>query len=142
MTSQVLGWLLLGAALLVCLGLLLEAWTNHALESGLHQRAEERRRLNEEWVALRAAHRQQDQDPADDDLHGGVAVVDPSDSPALSSAKTSSGPISTGTAGALLTLLWVLLILLWVAIHDRPGSGGQRPPRVRSAMAMSESGLW
>lgn len=43
---------------------------------------------------------------------------------------------------ALLTLLWVLLILPWVTIHDRPGSGGQRPPRVRSAMAISESGLW
>jgi len=25
--------------------------------------------------------------------------------------------------------------------HDRPGSGGQRPPRVRSAMAISDSGL-
>ena len=31
---------------------------------------------------------------------------------------------------------------LWVAFHDRPGSGGQRPPRVRSAMAISASGLW
>ena len=37
--------------------------------------------------------------------------------------------------GALLTFLWVLF-------HDRPGSGGQRPPRVRSAMAISASGLW
>jgi hypothetical protein len=35
-----------------------------------------------------------------------------------------------------------LLTLLWVTVHDRPGSGGQRPPRVRSAMAISESGLW
>jgi hypothetical protein len=26
--------------------------------------------------------------------------------------------------------------------HDRPGSGGQSPPRVRVAMAMSASGLW
>jgi cytochrome P450 len=43
---------------------------------------------------------------------------------------------------ALLMLLWVTLPSLWVAVHDRPGSGGQRPPRVRSAMAMSESGLW
>ena len=31
---------------------------------------------------------------------------------------------------------------LWVLFHDRPGSGGQRPPRVRSAMAISASGLW
>ena len=49
---------------------------------------------------------------------------------------------STRNAKALLTLLWVLLMLLWVIVYDRPGSGGQRPPRVRSAMAMSESGLW
>jgi transposase len=39
------------------------------------------------------------------------------------------------SSSALLTFLWVLL-------HDRPGSGGQRPPRVRSAMAISASGLW
>jgi transposase, IS6 family len=43
---------------------------------------------------------------------------------------------------ALLTLLWVTFPSLWVAVHDRPGSGGQRPPRVRSAMAISDSGLW
>jgi hypothetical protein len=35
-----------------------------------------------------------------------------------------------------------LLTFLWVASHDRPGSGGQSPPRVRSAMAISDSGLW
>jgi len=35
-----------------------------------------------------------------------------------------------------------LLTFLWVLLHDRPGSGGQRPPRVRSAMAISASGLW
>ena len=28
------------------------------------------------------------------------------------------------------------------SFHGRPGSGGQRPPRVRSAMAISASGLW
>jgi hypothetical protein len=95
----VLGGLLLGAALLVCLGLLLEAWTNQAFKSMLRRLAEERRRLNEDWAAVSAARRQQDQDPADDDLHGGVAVVDPSDSPALSSAKTASGPISEGISG-------------------------------------------
>ncbi|MGH3973834.1 MAG: hypothetical protein ACRDS9_10995 [Pseudonocardiaceae bacterium] len=100
MTSQVLGLVLLGAALLVCLMLLLEALTNHALESRLRQQAEERRRLNEEWAALRTARRQQGQDPTDDDLHG-VAVADPSDSAALSSAKTKSGPISAGPSGAV-----------------------------------------
>ena len=35
-----------------------------------------------------------------------------------------------------------LLTFLWVLLHDRPGSGGQRPPRVGSAMAISASGLW
>jgi hypothetical protein len=35
-----------------------------------------------------------------------------------------------------------LLTFLWVGFHDRPGSAGQRPPRVRSAMAISASGLW
>ena len=35
-----------------------------------------------------------------------------------------------------------LLTFLWVVFHDRPGSGGQSPPRVRSAMAIRESGLW
>ena len=43
-------------------------------------------------------------------------------------------------------VVWVaqkaLLTFLWVPFHDRPGSGGQRPPRVRSAMAISASGLW
>ena len=38
--------------------------------------------------------------------------------------------------------LQALLTFLWVPFHDRPGSGGQRPPRVRSAMAISASGLW
>ena len=35
-----------------------------------------------------------------------------------------------------------LLTFLWVRFHDRPGSGGQRPPRVSVAMAISASGLW
>jgi hypothetical protein len=35
-----------------------------------------------------------------------------------------------------------LLTLLWVPFHGRPGSDGQRPPLVRSAMAISASGLW
>jgi hypothetical protein len=96
--SHVLGWLLLG--LMGCFGLLLGAgWINRALDSRFRQLAEERRRLNEEWVAVRAAHQQRRQDPADDDLHGGIAVVDPSDSlSVLSSAKTASGPISAGTS--------------------------------------------
>jgi membrane protease YdiL (CAAX protease family) len=40
-------------------------------------------------------------------------------------------------------LVWrALLTFLWVPSYDRPGRGGQRPPRVRSAMAISASGLW
>lgn len=58
MTQQVMGWLLLGAVLMVCLGLLLGAtWTTQALQPKLRQRAEERRRLNQEWAAVRAARR-------------------------------------------------------------------------------------
>jgi hypothetical protein len=110
MTREVLGWALLGVALLLCLGLLLEGvWTTQVLQPKLRQQAEERRRLYEEWVALRplyeelvalrAARRQQGLDPTDDDLHGGVTVVDPSDSTALSSATTASGPLTSGTSG-------------------------------------------
>jgi hypothetical protein len=43
----------LGAVLLVCLGLLLGAtWTTHTSQSMLRRQAEERRRLNEEWMAV------------------------------------------------------------------------------------------
>jgi len=51
-------------ALLVCLGLLLgSTWTIQALQSRLCRQAEERRRLNEEWAAMRAAHQQRAQCP-------------------------------------------------------------------------------
>jgi len=47
------------AAGLVCLGLLLGgAWTIQAVQPKLRQQAEERRRLNEEWSAVRTAARQ------------------------------------------------------------------------------------
>jgi hypothetical protein len=49
----------LSGILLVCLGLLLgSAWTVQALQPRLRRQAEERRRLNEEWEALRTAHEQ------------------------------------------------------------------------------------
>ena len=35
-----------------------------------------------------------------------------------------------------------LLLFPWVGFHDRPGRGGQSPPRVRVAMAISASGEW
>ena len=54
-----LGWIVLGAVFLVCFGLLLGAtWTTQAIQPKLRQQAVERRRLNEEWLALRDAHRQ------------------------------------------------------------------------------------
>jgi hypothetical protein len=101
-TMTLLSWVLL-VGILISLGLLMGwfwwFWTNRTLQPKLRQQAEERRRLNEEWAALRAAHRQQGQELADDDLHGGVAVGDSSDSPVLSSAKKASGPVSPGTSG-------------------------------------------
>jgi len=49
----------LSAVLLVCLGMLLGAtWTIQALQPRLRRQAEERRRLNQEWLAVHAAHRQ------------------------------------------------------------------------------------
>lgn len=64
MTWQVLIWFLLGAVLLICLGILLGAtWTAQALRPKLRQLAKERRRLNQEWAVVRAAHRQLDECP-------------------------------------------------------------------------------
>jgi hypothetical protein len=54
----------LSGILLVCLGLLLgSTWTIQALHARLRRQAEERRRLNEEWAALRAAHEQRHRCP-------------------------------------------------------------------------------
>ena len=64
MTRQVLSWGLLGGALLIFLGLLLGwAWTSQALQPKLRKQAEERRRLNEEWAAVRTARRQRTECP-------------------------------------------------------------------------------
>ncbi|HZA15644.1 MAG TPA: hypothetical protein VE645_01895 [Pseudonocardiaceae bacterium] len=64
MTMQALGWVALGAVLLVCLGLLLgTSWTTQALQPKLRHQAEERRRLNEEWSAVRTARRQRGKCP-------------------------------------------------------------------------------
>lgn len=53
---QVLVWILVGSVLLVCLGMLVGAsWTSQVLQPKLHQQAEQRRQLNEEWRVLRAA---------------------------------------------------------------------------------------
>jgi hypothetical protein len=51
---------MLSHLLLLCLGVLLgTSWTLQAIQYKLHRLAEERRRLNEEWLAIRAARRQQ-----------------------------------------------------------------------------------
>lgn len=64
MTLQVPGWIVLGAVLLVCLGLLVgSAWTTQALQPRLHRQAEERHRLNEEWLAVRTARQQRGECP-------------------------------------------------------------------------------
>lgn len=50
---------ILGGVLLVCLGLLLgSSWTIQAVQPKLRRQAEERHRLNEEWLAIRTARRQ------------------------------------------------------------------------------------
>lgn len=52
------------SVLLLCLGLLLgSSWTLQALQSKLHRQAEERRRLNDEWSAVRAIRHQLDHCP-------------------------------------------------------------------------------
>ena len=54
----------LSGVLLVCIGLLLGGtWTTQALQPRLRRQAEERRRLNEEWLAIRTAHRQRGECP-------------------------------------------------------------------------------
>ena len=53
---QVVAWILVGSVLLVCLGMLVGAsWTSQVMQPKLRQQAEERRQINEEWRALRAA---------------------------------------------------------------------------------------
>ncbi|MGH3842384.1 MAG: hypothetical protein ACRDS0_13200 [Pseudonocardiaceae bacterium] len=59
-----LSLILLIAGLAVCLGLLLgTTWTIQALQPRISRQAEERRRLNAEWVAVRAARQQQGRCP-------------------------------------------------------------------------------
>jgi hypothetical protein len=59
MSLRGLSWVLLGAALLICLGMLLGAtWTTQVLQVKFRQHAEERRRLNDEWLALHNARLQ------------------------------------------------------------------------------------
>jgi hypothetical protein len=56
--------LLLGSGFLICFGVLLGAtWTTQALQRKLCHQAEERRRLNEEWSAVRTARRQRGECP-------------------------------------------------------------------------------
>jgi len=58
------GSILLVAGLAVCFGLLLgTAWTIMAMQPRLRRQAEDRRKLNEEWVAVRSARQQQGRCP-------------------------------------------------------------------------------
>ena len=55
---------MLGAVLLVGLGLLLgSTWTTQALQPRRRRQAEERRRLNEEWMAVRLARQRSGECP-------------------------------------------------------------------------------
>jgi predicted RNA-binding Zn-ribbon protein involved in translation (DUF1610 family) len=55
---------LLSAVLMLSLGALLgTAWTTQASQPKLRRQAEERRRLNSEWLAVRTARRQQRECP-------------------------------------------------------------------------------
>ncbi|MGH3786262.1 MAG: hypothetical protein ACRDRG_06835 [Pseudonocardiaceae bacterium] len=54
----------LSGVLLICGGILLgTTWTAQALHPKLRRQAEERRRLNEEWTAVRTARRQRGECP-------------------------------------------------------------------------------
>jgi hypothetical protein len=56
--------MVLGAVLLVCLGLLLgSTWTVQVLQHKLRRQAEERRKLNEEWSVVRTARQQRGKCP-------------------------------------------------------------------------------
>ena len=56
--------LMVGGLLLICLGMLLGATSaNQLRQSQLRRQAEERRRLNNEWAAIRAVYRQQAECP-------------------------------------------------------------------------------
>jgi hypothetical protein len=53
-------WILLIAGLAVCLGLLLgTTWTIMLMQPRLRRQAEDRHRLNKEWLAVRTARQQQ-----------------------------------------------------------------------------------
>jgi hypothetical protein len=82
-TREVLGWILPSAALLIFMGLLLGwAWTTQAMQPRLDQQAEERRRLNAEWKAVRTARRQHGKCPrcasplSDDDWYYAPVLVE------------------------------------------------------------------
>ncbi len=84
-----LGWVVLVAVLVGFFCLLLGvAWTTQALQPKLRLQAEERRRLNEEWLAVRATRRQRHACPrcgysysaSDRDWHRAPVIVeDPPD---------------------------------------------------------------
>jgi hypothetical protein len=65
----------LGSLLLICLGLLLGAtWTIQAVQPKLDRQAEERRRLNEEWVTIYSIRRQRARCARCDFLHAAMGL--------------------------------------------------------------------
>jgi hypothetical protein len=61
----------------------------------------------------------------------------------MAEAMATSTNVSDGTGDQQLRRGKLdLLTFLWVLFQVRPGSGGQSPPRVRLAMAMSASAVW
>jgi hypothetical protein len=57
-------WILLIAGLAVCFGLLLgTTWTMMAMQPRLRRQAQDRHKLNEEWLAVRSARQQQGRCP-------------------------------------------------------------------------------
>lgn len=64
MSFETVVWFTLGGLLLCCIGMLFGAtWTTQILQPKLRQLAEERRKLNDEWVVVRAARRQLERCP-------------------------------------------------------------------------------
>jgi hypothetical protein len=58
------GWILLVSGLALCFGLLLgTTWTVQAMQPRLRRQAEDRRKLNEEWLAVRSARQQRERCP-------------------------------------------------------------------------------
>ncbi len=110
--------LVLGGILLACLGLLLGAvWTIRALQLKRRRQAEERRRLNEEWLAIRTAQQQRAKCPRCAMVLCDVGLPDSSTS-TLVAGRT--GPTSAGTSDSQ----------LWITPSQKGGKSSSGPVRL------------